>query len=125
MLFRSKAARNAPVPTKVIGFTTQMPDWMAAADLAVTKPGGLTTSEALATGLPLIVLNPIPGQEVKNANFLARANVARQTDSPQALPRILEYLLEHPQELLQMSANSRRLGKPDSAVEAARIVLGA
>lgn len=109
---------------RVFGHVGFIADLMRVATLIITKPGGLTTSEALASGLPIIVLNPIPGQEVKNANFLARANVARQAETPRALPQILEYLLEHPQELSQMSANSRRLGKPNSAVEAARIVLG-
>ena len=72
----------------------------------------------------MIVINPIPGQEVKNANFLERANVAREVDHPDALPRIVEHLLTHPQELAQMAANSKRLGKPNSAAEAARLVLG-
>ena len=76
------AARKAPVPTKVLGFTTEMPDWMAAADLAVTKPGGLTTSEALARGLPLAVANPIPGQETRNAAMLYEEGAAISAENP-------------------------------------------
>ncbi len=109
---------------RVFGHVGFVADLMKVATLIITKPGGLTTSEALASGLPLIVLNPIPGQEVKNANFLARANVAREANGPEALPRIVENLLNHPQELAQMAANSRRLGKPNAAVEAAQIILG-
>ena len=109
---------------RVFGHVGFIADLMKVATLIVTKPGGLTTSEALASELPIIVINPIPGQEVKNANFLQQAGVAREVDRPETLPQIVEHLLTHPQELAQMAANSKRLGKPNSATEAARLVLG-
>lgn len=109
---------------RVFGHVGFVADLMRVARIIITKPGGLTTSEALAVGLPIIVLNPIPGQEVKNALFLARAGVARQTDNPAELPKIVEHLLDRPQEIDEMASSSKRLGRPHSATEAARIVLG-
>ena len=57
----------------LLGFTTEMDELMAAADLYVGKPGGLTTSEALSKGLPMVVINPIPGQEERNSDHLLEA----------------------------------------------------
>ena len=61
---------------KVLDYTTKIPEIMSISDLVVTKPGGLTTSESLASGLPIIVINPIPGQEEENAEFLESKKVA-------------------------------------------------
>lgn len=55
---------------KVLGFTTEMADLMKVAALFVGKPGGLSSSECMAAGLPMVIINPIPGQEVRNADFL-------------------------------------------------------
>ena len=57
----------------LLGFTTEMDELMTAADLFVGKPGGLTTSEVLAKGLPMVVINPIPGQEERNSDHLLEA----------------------------------------------------
>ena len=61
---------NMPEDVKIIEYTNHVPELMSVADLVVTKPGGLTSSESLASGLPIIVINPIPGQETQNAEFL-------------------------------------------------------
>ncbi|MBI3318045.1 MAG: glycosyltransferase [Candidatus Omnitrophica bacterium] len=111
-------------PVHLFGHVEFIADLMGVADFIVTKPGGLTTSEALAKGLPIIVLDPIPGQEVKNAHFLTGAKVARQAQAPGDLPRLLSRLLEHPHEAEEMRAFARQLGKPHAAVESARLILG-
>src|SRR5262249_51333873 len=59
-----------------VGFTTEMDQYMAAADLLIGKAGGLTTSEALARHLPMVLVEPIPGQEERNADHLLEAGVA-------------------------------------------------
>ena len=64
---------HAKSRVKVIEFSRQVPELMSISDLVVTKPGGLTTSEALASGLPVLVINPIPGQEEQNAEFLEKS----------------------------------------------------
>ena len=67
-------------PTHVLGFVTNMHELMAVADLIISKPGGLTTSEALAMGKPLFVLNPIPGQEAANSDFLLENGAVHGTN---------------------------------------------
>ena len=65
---------NLPNPSnlKVFDYINNVPEIMSISDLVVTKPGGLTVSESLASGLPILVINPIPGQEEENAEFLEK-----------------------------------------------------
>jgi processive 1,2-diacylglycerol beta-glucosyltransferase len=77
-----RTVAGATLPVRVLGFTTEMHEWMSLADLAVTKPGGLTTSEALALGLPLVVANAIPGQETRNATMLYEEGAAVSGENP-------------------------------------------
>lgn len=70
---------------KVLGFTDKVPELMHISDIVISKPGGLTTSECLACGLPMIIINPIPGQEEQNAEFLVTSNLAywiKDDDNP-------------------------------------------
>jgi processive 1,2-diacylglycerol beta-glucosyltransferase len=75
---------DAPVTVRPIGYTRAMDEYMAAADLLVGKPGGLTTAEALARGLPMVIVHPIPGQEERNADHLLEAGAR---DPRQQSPR--------------------------------------
>lgn len=114
-----RLARSAPLPTRVIGFTQQMHEWMALADLCVTKPGGLTTSEALACGLPLVVANAIPGQETRNATFLYESGAAISGENPYTLgPRVAQ-LLASPVRLGAMKRAARALARPRAALDIA------
>ncbi|STQ90449.1 MGDG synthase family glycosyltransferase [Iodobacter fluviatilis] len=94
------------------GFTNQVERLMACADLVVTKPGGLTTSECLAMGLPMIVNAPIPGQEERNADFLLEQGVALKAFDAVTLEYRIRYLLDHPVKLADMSTKARALGRP-------------
>jgi processive 1,2-diacylglycerol beta-glucosyltransferase len=113
------AARRAEVPTRVVGFTSEMHEWMGLADLAVTKPGGLTTSEALACGLPLVVANPIPGQETRNAAMLYEEGAAISGENVLTVGPRVARLLASPERLAAMRANARRLGRPQAAMAVA------
>jgi processive 1,2-diacylglycerol beta-glucosyltransferase len=79
-LRRELAGVDRKHPTHVLGFATNMHELMAVADLIITKPGGLTTSEALAMGKPLFVFNPIPGQEAANSDFLLERGAAAKVN---------------------------------------------
>jgi processive 1,2-diacylglycerol beta-glucosyltransferase len=107
-----------------IGFTTTIERVMAAADIAVTKPGGLTTSECLAMGLPMIVVSPIRGQEERNAAFLLANGAALRADSAEDLAAHVTRLLADPAKLAELAANARRLGRPDAARCVLEAVLG-
>jgi processive 1,2-diacylglycerol beta-glucosyltransferase len=113
------AARRAAVPTRVIGFTSEMHEWMGLADLAVTKPGGLTTSEALACGLPLVVTSPIPGQETRNAAMLYEEGAAISGENMLSVGPRVARLLASPERLAAMRTSARRLGRPHAAMAVA------
>src|SRR5262249_39343211 len=110
-----------PVPprhrVKVLGFTDQIDELMAAADLIVSKPGGLTTSEALAGGLPLAVVNPIPGQESRNSDFLLENGAAVKVNNLATLAHKVGGVLDSPERLDRLKANTRRLGRPRAAFD--------
>ena len=101
----------------VLGFTKEMHELMAMADLVVTKPGGLTTSEALACGLPLIVANPIPGQETRNSDFLLENGAGVKIDHPSQLGPKLTRILADKSRLKQMQEKAKKLGRPDAAFD--------
>lgn len=98
-----------------MGFTDQVPALMACADIAITKPGGLSTSECLVMGLPMVLINPIPGQEERNADFLLQEGVALRADDPVILRFRLQSLLADPQGLARMRERALALARPDAA----------
>jgi processive 1,2-diacylglycerol beta-glucosyltransferase len=107
-----KTPADAPVRIHPVGFTTRMDEYMAAADLLISKAGGLTTSEAMARGLPMCVVNPIPGQEERNSDHLLEAGVAIRSNNPPALAWKIETLLRDPPRLQSMREKARAFGKP-------------
>jgi processive 1,2-diacylglycerol beta-glucosyltransferase len=107
-----------------LGFTRTIERVMAVSDLAVTKPGGLTTSECLAVGLPMIVISPIPGQEERNADYLLENGAALKACGASALAYRVEKLLHDPKRLLTLRENALHLGRPDAARAVLDIVLG-
>jgi processive 1,2-diacylglycerol beta-glucosyltransferase len=109
--------------TQVLGFATNMQELMAVSDLILTKPGGLTTSEALAMGKPLLILNPIPGQEAANSDFLLEQGAAVKVNCVEDLPFKVTRLLES-KKLPQMARAARELGKPNAATSVCSAVLG-
>jgi processive 1,2-diacylglycerol beta-glucosyltransferase len=121
-LRRDLAALERRHPTHLLGFVTNMHEWMAAADLVITKPGGLTSSEALALGKPLFVLNPIPGQEAANSDFLLEHGAAAKANRVEDLPYRLEQLLGS-RKLAQMARAARRIGRPGAAADICQAVL--
>ncbi len=108
---------------RVLGFTTEMDELLAAADLVVSKPGGLTTSEALARGTPMAIVNPIPGQESRNSDFLLENSAAVNINNVATLPYKLGQLLATPNRLAALAANAKRLGRPRAAFDVARAAL--
>lgn len=105
------------------GFTDRIERLMACADFVVTKPGGLTTSECLAMGLPMIVNSPIPGQEERNADFLLEQGAALKANDPATLEYRVRYLLRHPEKLADMRNKAKALGRPAAARSVLHAVL--
>ena len=107
-----KLPTSSRVSFKLLGFTTEMDELMAAADLFVGKPGGLTTSEALARGLPMVVINPIPGQEERNSDHLLEEGIALRCNNLPALAYKIDRLIDEPGKLHLMRGNALALGSP-------------
>jgi processive 1,2-diacylglycerol beta-glucosyltransferase len=107
---------------KVYGFVDNMDELMGASDLLITKAGGLTVSEALASDLPMILVAPIPGQETRNSEVLTERGCAVNAHSVgEATEKIIE-LFTHHQILSRMKENIHRLAKPDAAKDIARLL---
>jgi processive 1,2-diacylglycerol beta-glucosyltransferase len=113
-LRRDLAAQDRKHPTHVLGFASNMHELMAISDLVITKPGGLTSSESLAMGKPLFILNPIPGQEAANSDFLLERGAAGKVNRVEDLPYRIEQLLGA-KKLTQMAAAAKALGRPNAA----------
>jgi processive 1,2-diacylglycerol beta-glucosyltransferase len=98
-----------------LGFTKEMHEWMAMAALFIGKPGGLSTSECLALGLPMVIWNPIPGQEVFNTVYLLENGAAIAPDSVSTLSYRIDELLKTPEKLQRMQDAAKALGRPHAA----------
>jgi processive 1,2-diacylglycerol beta-glucosyltransferase len=120
---RLKELPQEGAPLTVVGFTRAMSEWMAAADLFVGKAGGLSSAEALARGLALVIVNPIPGQEERNADHFLEEGVAIRCNNLPALSYKIETLLADPEKIRQMTAKARQFGRPRAAEEIVSIVL--
>jgi processive 1,2-diacylglycerol beta-glucosyltransferase len=121
-LRRQLAAEDRKHPTHILGFASNMHELMAISDLIITKPGGLTSSEALALGKPLFILNPIPGQEAANSDFLLERGAALKVNRVEDLPFRVAQLLSG-KKLPQLSRAAKSLGRPNAALEICREVL--
>lgn len=108
---------------KVLPFTNKVPELMSISDLVITKPGGLTTSESLASSLPMLVINPIPGQEEQNAKFLETNGAAiwiKKNSNPED---IINSILSNENKLNNMRENSIKLAKINSTKDICKICL--
>jgi len=97
-----------------LGFVDNVEKLMDASDCIISKPGGLTTSEALAKGLPMIIVDPIPGQEDRNTEFLTNNGVAMSVTSTSTLDDIMYQMLADPRRMELMRESIKMLAKPNS-----------
>src|SRR5215207_9179055 len=113
----ARAKPDATVLLKPFGYTNQMDELMAASDLVLGKPGGLTTCEALSKGLVFVIVNPIPGQEERNSDHLLESAVAIRCNNLPTLSYKLDRLLADPKRFAAMQANAKRVARPNAAKE--------
>jgi len=100
---------------KILGYVEDMHKWMGLADLLISKAGGLTVSEVLAVGLPLLVVKPTPGQEEANVRYLEEHQAGLYVRNPEQLGSVLMELLGNPVKLSFLKKNALKLGKPNAA----------
>ncbi len=108
---------------KILEFTDKIPQLMSISDLVVTKPGGLTTTESLASGLPIVVINPIPGQEEENAAYLEENKVAIWLKKDDNVEEILHKLFSNPDKMQEMKIRARLIAKKNSTKDICKILL--
>jgi processive 1,2-diacylglycerol beta-glucosyltransferase len=109
--------------TLVLPYAPNIGELMGIASFIITKPGGITTAEALTKGLPMLIISPLPGQEAMNTKFLLREGVAVKAQNPEDVVVLLEELLYNKNKLKAMSDRALSLSKPDSAVNISKLVL--
>jgi len=118
-----KCAKNSSKKVLILSYTDRINELMDISDLLITKPGGMTVSEALVKGLPIFIISPIPGQEEGNASFLIRSGVASKIDNSSQLVEVLSQVANDPVTLNKMRENSKFLGKPYSSSDIATLLI--
>lgn len=124
-LFKPLSALSPRIPhsMKVYGFVYNMDELMDLADLMLTKPGGLSCMEALAKGLPLLLVSPIPGQESRNGWLLSKMGVAMAAQRLQSVPILIEKLRREPQRLQALAEKGKAAARPHAALEIAALAV--
>lgn len=110
-------SKDNSVSFNIVGYTSNMDEYMAASDILLGKPGGLTTSEALASGLVMIVVNPIPGQEERNSDHLLEEGVALRCNNLPVLAYKIDRLLDDPTRLAAMRERALKFARPRAAFD--------
>ena len=126
-----KTAKQASAPhtlglrKKIIfyDYAGNVDELMEVSTLIVSKPGGMTTSECLAKGLPMVIVDPIPGQEERNSQFLVNQGIAIRVDNKHHIAREIDMLLKNPKQLAAMKHAALENGKPRAAEDIARLIL--
>lgn len=109
---------------KILSFTNQVPELMSVSDLVITKPGGLTTTESLASGLPLIIIDPLPGQEEENAEFIENSGAGIWVKDSDNIESILLDIFNSPTKLEDMKSKARLIAKKNSTQNIVETLLG-
>lgn len=110
------------VRAKLFGQVEFLPELVAIADLAITHGGGLTAAECLASGVPLVILEPVPGQETRNTRFLVSSGAARQAAGVLSLGAEVDFALGDAEVFPRMRRAAQELGKPSAARDAGRAI---
>lgn len=107
----------------VFDFVTNVDELMEVATLIITKPGGLTTAECLAKGLPMVIVDPLPGQEMRNTDFLIKKGIAIRIHEINDIGDEIELLLKSPDRLNKMHQAAFANANPDSSLKIAKLIL--
>ncbi len=108
---------------RLFGYTENIEELMSAADVIITKPGGITCAEALSKRLPMLIVSPIPGQESSNTIYLTKEGAAIEVDKPENLRSVIQDLYNNRGKLEQLSQNALRISKPKAAWNIAELIL--
>lgn len=115
---------NSRNTVKILSYTNQVPELMSVSDLVITKPGGLTTTESLASGLPLIIIDPLPGQEEENADFIEKSGAGIWIKENDDIQNTLFDVLGNTYKLQDMKIRARLIAKKNSTKDICEKLLG-
>ncbi|MFA4884579.1 MAG: glycosyltransferase [Desulfotomaculaceae bacterium] len=113
----NKVAQSLSCRVKVYGFVENIHQLMAASDFMVGKAGGLTCAEAMAQGLPIFIIDPLPGQEERNTEFITAAGAGVRVEA-KTLAGLVQSYLDEPRRIEKMADAAAALGKPNAACDA-------
>ncbi|KPU43648.1 processive diacylglycerol beta-glucosyltransferase [Oxobacter pfennigii] len=108
---------------RILGFTKDVPELMTISNVLITKPGGLTTTEAIIKGIPMVIPYYIPGQEAENVDFLLNNGLALKTFKNYPLVTIIEILMDNPERLNEIKERMLKRSKADSSLKTAKLTL--
>jgi processive 1,2-diacylglycerol beta-glucosyltransferase len=114
---------GAAMRLRALGYINYVDDLVAASDIVITKAGGLIVSETLARGTPMLVIDPIPGQEEWNADHVVSAGAGIQLRMAESVPNAVRQLLARPERLAVLRAGAQEVGRPRAALDIAEYVL--
>ena len=114
---------NSNKSVKILGFSNMIPELMKISDIVITKPGGLTTTECLVSALPIIVINPIPGQETENAEFIEKTGCGIWIKKNDNVSELLNSVLNDENKIFNMKVNTSLISKPNSTKDICNIIL--
>jgi processive 1,2-diacylglycerol beta-glucosyltransferase len=107
----------------LFGYATNVHELMSVSDIIITKPGGITCSEALVKHIPMIIVNPLPGQEANNTRYLIEKGAALEVDDLNRISQVIDDLFAHPEKLSRLRECAVAISKPHSSVDIARLLL--
>ncbi len=105
------------------GYANNVSELMSAADIIITKPGGITTAEALAKKLPMVIVKPIPGQEANNTAYLIAKKAAIKIDDPDEVGAAVSEILANPEKFSAMTESVSKIAKPNASLDVAELLL--
>jgi len=108
---------------KVYEYSRKIDELMEISDLIITKPGGMTTAECLSKGLPMVIVNPIPGQEMRNTDFLLNKGIAIRVDEASDISEEIEFLLKSSERIASMNRAAYENSKSHAAPDIAKLIL--
>ena len=107
----------------IYDFVSNVDEFMEIAALIITKPGGMTTAECLAKGIPMVIVNPLPGQEMRNTDFLVKKGIGLRIDDTSDIGEEIDLLLKSPDRLALMRKAAYENSKSRAAVDIAQLIL--
>jgi len=124
-LFRSlkRKIKHYKQDIHLFGFVQNIQELMYISKLIISKPGGVTTAEVLSMGLPMVIVKPIPGQEVNNTNFLTQKQAAIKVDEPKEVYQAIDDLLKNKSKLEQLRTAELKIAKPGASMDIAKLLL--